>query len=188
MPYLIRYATDAICWTQAPEKLSDLCKQRRRWHIGLFQSMTRHRRILSDPKYGMVGLVSYIYFLIYELFSPYIEVAGMVTTALAMALGVLNVSFMVLYMGIYVAYSSILSLTAFFARVHTIDLKLTFSDVCKAVGLCLLEVSCLRFVLAWVRVTALGGGKKRKRGWGEIERKQIHFSTTGAKQEQPRQK
>ena len=106
-PYLIRYATDAICWTQAPEKLSDLCKQRRRWHIGLFQSMTRHRRILSDPKYGMVGLVSYIYFLIYELFSPYIEVAGMVTTALAMALGVLNVSFMVLYMGIYVAYSSI---------------------------------------------------------------------------------
>ncbi len=188
MPYLIRYATDAICWTQAPEKLSDLCKQRRRWHIGLFQSMTRHRRILSDPKYGMVGLVSYIYFLIYELFSPYIEVAGMVTTALAMALGVLNVSFMVLYMGIYVAYSSILSLTAFFARVHTIDLKLTFSDVCKAVGLCLLEVSCLRFVLVWVRVTALGGGKKRKRGWGEIERKQIHFSTTGAKQEQPRQK
>ena len=135
-----------------------------------------------------MGLVSYIYFLIYELFSPYIEVAGMVTTALAMALGVLNVSFMVLYMGIYVAYSSILSLTAFFARVHTIDLKLTFSDVCKAVGLCLLEVSCLRFVLAWVRVTALGGGKKRKRGWGEIERKQIHFSTTGAKQEQPRQK
>ena len=39
--YRIRYVTDAICWTQVPEKLSDLIKQRRRWHIGLFQSMIR---------------------------------------------------------------------------------------------------------------------------------------------------
>ena len=29
-PYRIRYAPDAICWTQVPEKLGDLCKQRRR--------------------------------------------------------------------------------------------------------------------------------------------------------------
>ena len=176
LPYSIRYATDAICWTQAPEKLSDLCKQRRRWHIGLFQSMTRHRKMLTDTKYGMVGLVSYIYFLIYELFSPYIEVVGVLTTALAVLMGILNVRFMLLYLGIYVAYSSILSLTAFFARVHTIDLKLAFTDVCKAVGLCIVEVSCLRFVMAWVRVTALNGYKKRKRSWGQIERKQINFS------------
>ena len=183
LPYSIRYATDAICWTQAPEKLSDLCKQRRRWHIGLFQSMTRHRKILTDTKYGLVGLVSYIYFLIYELFSPYIEVVGVLSTVLAMLLGILNVRFMALYMGIYVVYSSILSLTAFFARVHTIDLKLAFTDVCKAVGLCLLEVSCLRFVLAWVRVTALHGYGKRKKSWGEIERKKINFSASGTGRE-----
>ena len=30
IPYRIRYTTDAVCWTQAPEKLGDLCKQRRR--------------------------------------------------------------------------------------------------------------------------------------------------------------
>ena len=69
IPYRIRYATDAICWTQVPEKLSDLCKQRRRWHIGLFQSMTKHRRILANPKYGLVSFVSYFYFLLYELLS-----------------------------------------------------------------------------------------------------------------------
>lgn len=84
IPYSIRYASDAICWTQAPEKLSDLCKQRRRWHIGLYQSMTRHRRILANPRYGMVGFISYFYFLIYELLSPYIEVFGTVTMALAL--------------------------------------------------------------------------------------------------------
>ena len=33
-PYRIRYAADAVCWTQVPERFGDLCKQRRRWHIG----------------------------------------------------------------------------------------------------------------------------------------------------------
>ena len=175
IPYGIRYASDAICWTQAPEKLSDLCKQRRRWHIGLYQSMTRHRRILANPRYGMVGFISYFYFLIYELLSPYIEVLGTVTMALALWMDFLNIRFMVLYLGIYVLYSSILSLTAFFTRIHTIDLTLTFRDVLKAIGLCGVEVFGLRFILAWVRMNALLGGKKKQRGWGQIERKRINF-------------
>lgn len=173
--YRIRYATDAICWTQAPEKLSDLCKQRRRWHIGLYQSMTAHWRILASTKYGMVGLISYCYFLIYELMSPYIEVFGTMVMALAWITDYLNVPFMLLYMAIYVVYSSVLSLTAFFARVHTIDLKLTFTDSIKAVGLCMAEVACLRFILAWVRVTALG--RRKKNVWGQIERKTINFNS-----------
>lgn len=57
LPYLIRYAADAICWTQVPEHLRDLCRQRRRWHIGLFQTMMKHRRILANLKYGAVSFV-----------------------------------------------------------------------------------------------------------------------------------
>lgn len=175
IPYRIRYATDAVCWTQAPEKLGDLCKQRRRWHIGLFQSMTRHRRIFLNPKYGLVGLISYLYFLIYELLSPYIEVFGLLTVVLAFLVDLINVPFMILFFGIYVVYSAILSLTAFFARIHTVDLKLSALDVLKAIGLCVAEVSCLRLVMAWVRATALIGYRKKKHAWGRIERKKIQF-------------
>lgn len=177
IPYRIRYATDAICWTQAPEKLRDLCKQRRRWHIGLYQSMKRHWGILFDPKYGAVGFISCLYFLIYELLSPYIEVFGVLVTVLALWADFLNVPFMVMYMGIYVVYSSVLSLTAFFARIHTVDLKLSLGDVCKAVGLCVVEVFGLRFVMAWVRATALGPRRGKKAEWGQIERKQINYNS-----------
>lgn len=173
IPYRVRYATDAICWTQAPEKLRDLCRQRKRWHIGLYQSMSRHRAILFDPKFGLVGFISCLYFLIYELFSPYIEVFGVLVTLLAWYTDFLNIPFMALYMAIYVVYSAILSLTAFFARIHTIDLKLAFMDVLKAIGLCAVEVSCLRFILAWVRVTALG--RRKPVVWGQIERKKIAY-------------
>ncbi len=176
IPYRIRYATDAICWTQAPETLSDLRKQRRRWHIGLFQAMVAHRRMLANPKYGMVSFVSYLYFLIYELLSPYIEIFGVLTMALAFAVDLINVPFMIMFFVIYVVYSSILSLTAFFARIHTIDLKLHPSDVLKAIGLCLMEVSFLRFVLAWVRAASLIGYRNKRNSWGKIQRQKIDIN------------
>lgn len=172
-PYRIRYAADAVCWTQVPERFGDLCKQRRRWHIGLFQSMMKHRRILGNPKYGAVGFVSYVYFLIYELFSPYIEIFGVLTMLLAFAVDLVNVPFMLLFFGIYVAYTAILSLTAFFARVHTVDLSLSLRDVLQALALCAFEVSCLRFALAWVRMMALVGYRRKKNTWGQIERQKL---------------
>ena len=175
LPYLIRYAADAICWTQVPEHLRDLCRQRRRWHIGLFQTMMKHRRILANLKYGAVSFVSYFYFLIYELFSPYIEVFGLLATVLAVAVDLINVPFMVAFFAVYVVYTAILSLTAFFARIHTVDLTLALSDVFKAVGLCAVEVSCLRFVMAWVRITALIGYRRKKTHWGTIQRKEIQY-------------
>lgn len=172
-PYLIRYAPDAICWTQVPESYRDLCKQRRRWHIGLFQSMTKHRRLMTDTKYGPLGYISYLYFLLYELLSPYIEVFGVLTMLLAYFVDLINVPFMILFMLIYAAYSAILSLTAFFARIYTIDLSTTAGDMFKALLLCLFEVTVLRFGLAWVRATALLGYRKKKHVWGRIERKNI---------------
>ncbi len=173
--YRIRYATDAVCWTQAPETLKDLCKQRRRWHIGLFESMSRHRKILANRKYGLVGFISYLYFLLYELLSPYIELFGIMTVILAFVIDLINVPFMVLFFAIYVIYSAVLSLTAFFARIQTVDLKLTPGDILKAVGLCALEVSCLRFILSWVRATSLIGYRKKKYSWGKIRREKINI-------------
>ena len=175
LPYRIRYATDAICWTQVPERLRDLCKQRRRWHVGLFQSMMKHRNILANPQYGAVSFISYFYFLIYELYSPYIEIFGIFATLLAFAVDLINVPFMILFFGIYVVYSAVLSLSAFFARIHTVDMKLHLTDVCKALGLCVVELSCLRFILAWVRITALIGYRQKKDDWGKIERQKIEF-------------
>ena len=174
--YTICYATDAICWTQAPERLSDLKKQRKRWHLGLFQSMVKHRKMFFNPKFGAVGSISYTYFLIYELLSPFIEIFGVFTMLLAFAIDLINVPFMVLFFLIYAVFGSVLSLTAFFSRIYTSDLRVTFSDAMKACLLCVFEITCLRFVLAWVRATAFFGYRKKKLQWGRIERKKIHFT------------
>ena len=175
IPYRMRYATGAICWTQVPENLKDLCTQRRRWHLGLFQSMGRHRGLFGKARYGAVSLVSYVYFLLYELLSPYIEVFGVLTVMLAFWVDLINVPFMILFFGIYAVFGSVLSLTAFFSRIQTIDLSISLGDGLKALLLCLFEVTCLRFVLAFVRATAFRGYRKKKLNWGKIERQKMQM-------------
>lgn len=173
--YQICYAPDAICWTQAPETLRDLIKQRRRWYIGLFQTMHRYRRICFNPKFGAVSFVSYLYFLIYELLSPFIEIFGVFTMLLAFALDLINVPFMLLFFCIYAVFGAIVSFTAFFSRMYTADQRMTLFDVGKACVLCLFELTFLRFALAWVRATAFVGYKKKRLQWGSLERKEINF-------------
>ena len=171
--YAIRYASDAICWTQAPERLRDLCKQRKRWHLGLFQSMYKHRVMFSNYRFGAVSFVSYFYFLIYELLSPFIAVFGVFTMVLAWWCDLINVPFMLLFFLIYAVFGGVLTLTAFFSRIYTADLSVSFRDGVKAVCLCLFELVFLRFILAWVRCTAFIGYRKKKLSWGRIERRKI---------------
>lgn len=137
--------------------------------------MIKHRKMLFNPKFGAVGYISYLYFLIYELLSPFIEIFGVLTMLLAFATDLINIPFMVLFFLIYAVFGSVLSLTAFFSRIYTSDLKVTFSDAVKACLLCVFEITCLRFVLAWVRATAFFGYRKKKLQWGRIERKKINF-------------
>jgi len=175
IPYSIKYATDAVCWTQVPEKLGDLKKQRKRWHLGLFQTMWKHKKMMANPKYGAVGSISYMYFLLYELLSPFIEVFGVLTILTAYCIDILNLPFMLLFMLIYASYNSILTLTAFFSRIQTIDLTVKPMDSLKAIMLCFFEVTTLRFIMAFVRLMAFKGYKKKKLDWGRIERKKMNI-------------
>lgn len=172
-PYKIAYVSDAICWTQAPEKLGNLIKQRRRWHIGLLQSLKKHRTIFFNPEYGAVSFISYLYFLIYELLSPFIEVFGLITIALAIYVDLINIPFMILFFFIYVLFGSFLTITSFFTRTYIQKIKISFKDVLKAIFLCGFESGVLRFIIAWVRMGAFFH-KNKGRVWDKFERTKIN--------------
>ena len=55
-------------------------------------------KMMANPKYGAVGFISYTYFLLYELLSPFIEVFGVFTMVAAFLLDLLNLPFMILFM------------------------------------------------------------------------------------------
>lgn len=174
-PYKIKYAPDTICWTQVPEKIRDLRTQRKRWHVGLFQSMWRHRRVFGSTRYGALTFVSFVYFLLYELLAPYIEVMGMVMMCTAVVLDIVNIKFMIGFLGIYIVFNSMMSLTAFWAQTYTCDMVLSFRDLIKSIVVCLFESVFFRFILLQVKLTAFISYKKKRRDWGEIKREKIEL-------------
>ena len=61
----IRYEPQSIAYTEAPERLLDLLKQRYRWTRGILQALSKHRRTLIDPSGGLMTTLS-LWYMIFE--------------------------------------------------------------------------------------------------------------------------
>jgi cellulose synthase/poly-beta-1,6-N-acetylglucosamine synthase-like glycosyltransferase/spore germination protein YaaH/peptidoglycan/xylan/chitin deacetylase (PgdA/CDA1 family) len=72
--YSVAYAADAIAYTEAPETLRGLAKQRFRWSFGTLQCMWKHRDALYNPRYGTLGWIAmpnvWLFQLLFAALSP----------------------------------------------------------------------------------------------------------------------
>ena len=73
------------------------------------QSLYNHWFMMLNPRYGNVGTIAYTYFFIFEYMAPIIELIGIAVILLSFHLGIINASFMVIYIIIYIGFNSIVS-------------------------------------------------------------------------------
>ncbi len=75
--YKIGYEEEAVGWTEAPDTVSGLAKQRFRWSYGTLQCMWKHRHALFNPQYGALGFIAmpnvWIFQIIFPLISPVMD-------------------------------------------------------------------------------------------------------------------
>lgn len=97
------YVPDPLCWTEVPETNEGLGKQRSRWSRGTIDTLVTHRRMIFNPVYGIVGMISLPYWLIYEWLAPFIELFSLLVILLAAAFGYFNAQFWLsLFVFVYV--------------------------------------------------------------------------------------
>ncbi len=53
--YRIGYAPAALAWTEAPETVRALARQRFRWAFGTMQCLWKHRDLVFNPRFGALG-------------------------------------------------------------------------------------------------------------------------------------
>lgn len=53
--YRVEYAHEAVAWTEAPETLRSLAKQRFRWAFGTLQCLWKHADLLFNPEFKALG-------------------------------------------------------------------------------------------------------------------------------------
>jgi cellulose synthase/poly-beta-1,6-N-acetylglucosamine synthase-like glycosyltransferase len=109
-PDLVHFVPDPVAWTEAPETLAALGRQRDRWHRGLADVLWRHRRLMFNPRYGRLGMVVFPYFFFVELLAPVLEAVGLLVLMPAALLGGDGDSFPLLFL--LAGYGYALLLTA----------------------------------------------------------------------------
>jgi len=56
--YRVEYAAEGLAWTEAPEGVLPLIRQRFRWAFGTLQCLWKHRDLVFNPQYGALGWFS----------------------------------------------------------------------------------------------------------------------------------
>ncbi|MGH7512368.1 MAG: glycosyltransferase family 2 protein [Gemmatimonadales bacterium] len=83
----IAFLPHPVAWTEVPETLESLRKQRGRWYRGLRESLRYHRAMLWRRKYGRIGWFALPAFWIFEYLGPLVEVGGYLLLLFLFAVG-----------------------------------------------------------------------------------------------------
>jgi cellulose synthase/poly-beta-1,6-N-acetylglucosamine synthase-like glycosyltransferase len=182
--YRIGFVPDPVAWTECPETLSALGRQRDRWQRGLAQTLLRHRRMLFNPKYGRVGFLAYPYFFFLEMLGPLIEVAGYLAFVLALVLGTVDTRFALAFLAMAFVFGIALSITAVALEELTFRRYRRFGDILRLFALSVLENVGYRQLNACWRIR--GMLRVRRTEWGAMQRVGFGSTTPGPEPRVPR--
>jgi cellulose synthase/poly-beta-1,6-N-acetylglucosamine synthase-like glycosyltransferase len=170
-PGRIAFVPDPVAWTEVPESLKVLGRQRDRWHRGLADVLWRHRRMAFNPRYGVTGLVVYPYYAFVELLAPLFEAIGLISLAVGLFLGIMDWNFAALFY--LTAYGLGTALTAFTLILEDLSFHRydTFRDRALLLSWALLENFGYRQITVYWRLRGLWKFLRGRKDWGAMERK-----------------
>jgi cellulose synthase/poly-beta-1,6-N-acetylglucosamine synthase-like glycosyltransferase len=178
--YRIQFIPDPVCWTEAPEDLRTLARQRRRWHRGLAQTLWRHRGVLGRPRFGALGLVAFPYFVIFEFLGPLIQLAGLPVTVYAYHTGRLSLTFVVGFLIVSVLLGILLSAAALALEEFSFRRHQRWRDVARLLAFAVFENVGYRQLNDFWRVLAFVDLARRRHAWGAQRRRGIGYAVGSA--------
>src|SRR5690606_5813281 len=89
-PYEVVNIPEPLCWTEVPESKEILSRQRNRWMRGTMETLWKHRKLMFNPKYGKLGMVSLPYWFLFEFLGPIVEFVGYCVFILFLLFGIIN--------------------------------------------------------------------------------------------------
>lgn len=170
LKFKINYAFNANCWTEVPESYNVLKRQRDRWHRGLIDILTFHKKIIGNPKYGKVGMIAFPYFFIFEMMGPLIEIQGYCMVVLAAIFGLLNIKIALLLFISTILMGILISLSSLLMTEKETD-YFTIKELMVLILYSFVENFGPRQLISLWRVSGYINSLKKPKGWGKMERK-----------------
>jgi peptidoglycan-N-acetylglucosamine deacetylase len=173
--YKIGYEETAVAWTEAPDRLTALARQRFRWAYGTLQCMWKHRDTLFRFRYGALGFIAmpnvWIFQVVFALISPVMDLM-LLYTLISTAMDRLqqptgysstNLQQVLFYYALFLAIDWISACFAF---------MLERRERWRLLWWLFLQRFCYRQVMYYVMIKSVGIALRGPVvGWGKLERK-----------------
>ncbi|HYE33465.1 MAG TPA: glycosyltransferase [Methylomirabilota bacterium] len=170
IPYTMRYVPDPVCWTEAPESLAILRRQRTRWQRGTLECLRNHKKMIFSPKYGAVGILGMGYYFLFDVIGPIVEVAGYILIPLCWLIGILSLKFFLAYLALLAAFGIFLSVSSLLLEELSLEETPSARGLLSLTGAAILENFGYRQLNNLWRIEGIWQFLRKKTGWGTMTR------------------
>lgn len=168
--YAIGFVPEIVCWTEAPTTLSGLRNQRARWQQGALETLIRHRRMIGNPRYGRIGMLSMLQLVIEDVVGPPAELFGYLVIPVALLLGVMDPLAALLFLCVTVLFGTGLSIGTL--ALEEVQLRRTPSarDLLRIGAACIVENFGYRQINLVFRLAGIKRHFKKDVSWAAVPR------------------
>ena len=170
-PYKVAYIPDPLCWTEAPSTFKILGRQRNRWTRGTIETLKLHKRMFFNPRYGILGMISYPYWFFFEFMAPLIEFLGIVVFIILALFGLINWTYFLAILAFIFSFGYLYSVFAILMEVLTYNQYKKRTEVAQLLLAALIEPFIFHPFLVWSAVRGNIDLLRNKKSWGEMTRK-----------------
>ncbi|MEM1024843.1 MAG: glycosyltransferase [Myxococcota bacterium] len=175
--YDIAFRSDAVAYTECPEKVGALVRQRDRWQRGLIQTLLIHRRLSFRRNSVMIGWFVIPFFWIFEVVGPFVELFATSWWAWGVIGQRIPVAFIVLMLVVATSLNLLVSL-------HTLLLddldgrRASWRTSMGVLSTAFLEPLRYRPIVVWARILGTWKYIRGDGSWGSMKRR--GFKTEGS--------
>jgi cellulose synthase/poly-beta-1,6-N-acetylglucosamine synthase-like glycosyltransferase len=172
-PYRISFIPEPVCWTEAPESLRVLARQRARWHRGSLETFFKHGGMMFRPRYGRLGTIGFGNILIVDVVGPVVEVLGYVLIPVLYLLGVLNTEYFLAFLALTFAYGIFISIATLILEELELRRFERARDLVILGLVAVIENVGYRQLSNFWRLRGLWQFLRKEKAWGAMTRKGI---------------
>jgi hypothetical protein len=134
-------------------------------------SATARCKMVGNPRYGPVGLLSLPAFVVFELLGPIVELLGYIVVPISYMVGLLNTRHMLAFLAAAFLLSMLLSVFGVFLEDITFRRHARARDLALLILVSIVENLGYRQLTVWWRVISFYEYWRGVGGWGQMERR-----------------
>jgi len=171
--YKVAFIPDPLCWTEVPESFRILSRQRNRWTRGAIETIQRHKKMFFNPRYGLIGMISFPYWVFFEWLAPIVQFFGFGYVLFISIYGLLNLNVFITMMLFVIAFALMYSFFGIFYEAFTYNKYNGIGYLTKAFFIAFMETLFYQPLNMYFAITGNYDAffSKKKKGWGEMTRK-----------------